>query len=405
MPFFKYRAKQGPEKIIEGTIEAFSETAAVEKISQMGYLPLEIIPTVIKKSKGSRTVFGRMSKKKKNREVIFFCRHLASLLKSGVPIFKALRLMLDQEKTADFQMFLESLSEQIREGKTLSQALEKFPNLLSSVHIGIIRAGEMGGVLEEALLRIASHTKRQEELRSKIVKALAYPVLLAVTGIGTIFYIITFVIPKLTKLFSNMGQALPVSTKIVLALSEWMNHYWALLLIVLAVMVILISNISRNHLTAEFYDDLKLKIPFIGRMMFKIEFSRLSRTLEMCLSNGVSFLESLKISIPTMNNVVLAQALQNCCQKVEKGVSFGQSLKQSALFPSLITQLISIGEETGHLEKVLLEIAETYEEDVENSLSLVTTLLEPLMILTVGAIVGFIVMAMLLPIFQMNVMM
>jgi len=404
MADFLYRAKQGPDRLIEGEIEAMSETAAIEKIHQMGYVPIEVRA----KSASARSRGGNIriwkSKTQRNRDVIFFSRHLASLIKSGVPILTALHLLGRQEKDATMRTLIHSLAENINAGSTLTKAMEKFPVYFSPVYLGILSAGENSGSLPEALVRISQHLKKEDLLRSKLRRAMTYPILLAIAGFLTIFFILTFVIPKLAFLFANFNRTLPLATRVLITLGDWMSHYWAYAGLVFCVSLLAIPAFFRRAAGKPAISVTALRLPFFGKLVFKNEMARFARTLEMSLSDGLPFLQSLTTAIPTLDNLVLRQLMKDCRDRIQKGERFGRSLAQYSAFPSFVTDLISVGEETGHLEEVLIEIADSYEQDLDEATVFMTTLLEPAMILIVGSFVAFIVLAMVLPIIEMNTM-
>ena len=386
--------------MVEGVIEAPSESVAIEKINELGYVPIMVTGT--SKSHEEPRAGITASRGGHHPQVVLFSRHLARLIKSGVPLLKAIQVLAEQSRESAFRNILESIESEIRKGKTLSQAMSAYPETFSTTYVAIVRAGEVSGGLEEALSRMAAHLKKQKDLRSKVLRALAYPVFLGGAGILSIFFIITFIVPRLSKMFLDIGQALPLPTRLIIAMGGWMQRYWLLFLLVAALVIFAVPKFIKKYLGEDFFDEWKLKLPLVGEFVLKTEFARFSRTLELSLTNGLSFLEALGTAIPVVENAVLRKALENCYLKIEKGDSFGRTLGQEARFPRFTANLIAIGEESGNLNGVLAEIAEAYEEDTDEILMYLTTLLEPVMILTVGAIVGFIVIAMLLPIFEMN---
>jgi type II secretory pathway component PulF len=233
-------------------------------------------------------------------------------------------------------------------------------------------------------------------------RAMAYPMFLAVVGFGTIFFMVTFLVPKLKRIYESGSQALPLSTRMLIGVSDWMQNYWAWMFLIILIFVYIFRQIARQYLGQIFFDHLKLKIPFFKRYFVEIEFARFSRTLEMCLSSGLNFLESLRVATVSVDNALLRTVLENCYQRIEKGDTFGHALKQQPAFSSLTVQLVSIGEEAGHLTEVLAELSDSYEKDINEMVSYLTTLLEPMMILIMGAVIGFMVISMLLPVFELS---
>ena len=401
MPNFQYKAKQGPEKLLEGVIEAPNETVAIERISQQGLVPISVTPyQSTPEVKTSHVVLT--STRRRNLEVAAFSRHLASLLRSGVPVFKALHTLADQEKDGGFKRILKAFCEDISKGRTLSQSMERYPGHFSRMYVAILKAGEASGTLQESLVRMATHLKKDEDLRSKVKRALAYPVFLGTAGAATIFFIMAFMIPKLTGLFGDIGEDLPLATRWVMGASQGIQQNWPVLLILLISSFYLIPKIFYRYIGKAFLDGLLLRLPFVGELVMKIEFSRFARTLELSLSNGLGFLQALRTAIPSIDNQVLRTSIEDCYRSVEKGSSFGSALKKKPYFSQLIAGLVAIGEESGRLAEVMSEISDTYDSEVDDLVGYLTTLLEPAMILVIGGIVGFIVMAMLLPVFEMN---
>ncbi len=400
MPEYRYRAKEGPEKMVEGLVEAPTEMAALEKISARGYVPVKI--WIDEKETAKPSIRAATTRRQSNSWVFLFSNHLARLVKAGVPILKAMQLLSTHEKDRGVRASLESIEREIREGKTLARAMENCPGLFPSMYVSVIRAGEAGGNLHQALLRMAVYFKKQDELSSKVRRAMAYPAVLAFAGLGSVLFIITFLVPRLEKVFAGIGRELPLVTRMVLNLGSFMQHYGIYITALLFILFFFLPRLLRERLGRERLDSIKLKIPFFGSLTVKIEFSRFSRTLNLCFSNGLSLLDAMRISIPAVGNSAVRKALEECYQSVEKGGSFGAALKKHALFSDLTSSLISVGEESGRVEETLIEIADVYDQEVDDLLIYATTFLEPIMILLVGGIIGFIVMAVLLPIFEMN---
>ncbi len=399
MTIYKYRAKKGPKEIIEATLEAHSEKEAVEKISQMGYLPVYIEET---KSSAAANIHTNkvFSGRIRSREITIFSRELASLLKSGVPILSAINIILEQAESHNFKSVLQNIYSEVKEGTTFSSALSRYPKIFPSVYIALIRAGEDSGVLPDALLRVAEYRLKQEEALSRFRMAMAYPVLMAVVGIGTIVFMLTFVMPRLMQMFLNMGQALPVPTRILISLSLRLRQWW--FWAITAVVILIIRRQANTGPAKLFLSRLKLYLPVFGKFMLKAELSRFNRTLELLLKSGITILKAIEVAIPVVDNEIIKEQLKISYKELEQGGSFGKSLKNSKLFPTFMTNLIIVGEESGRLTDALSEIASTYERDTEETIKIMTNLLEPVMILIMGLIVGFIVIAMLLPIFEIN---
>jgi type II secretory pathway component PulF len=403
MPVYKYRAKKGPNDIVEGRIEVHTEEEAIEKLSQMGYLPLRI-EEESKSIEASVYRLGKLQGKIKSREITIFSRQLASLLKSGVPILNALNVISEQSENPTLKDILRNIHNAIREGATFSSVLSYYPNVFSLLYIAMVRTGENSGALPEALLRIADYRMKQEEMLSRFRMAMAYPILMAIVGVVTVVFMLTFVMPRLMGIFTSMGQELPLPTQILISISQTLRQWWFWILLVSAIIVLIIKRQMRTEVGKLSLSIFKLHLPLFGKFILKAELSRFTRTLELLIRNGVSILKALDVAIPVVSNEIIRNYLRQSYKELEQGGSFGKSLKDTTLFPPFMSNLIIVGEESGRLEEALAEVAGCYERDTDETIRIISSLLEPLMILGMGLIVGFIVVAMLLPIFQINVM-
>lgn len=400
MPLYSYRAKKGPNDIVEDKIEAHSEKEAIEKINQMGYLPVKIQecagaarPAAVKQISPRRI---------KSRDITVFSRQLASLLKSGVPILAALNIIREQAENPSLKDMLSGIHDTVKEGDTFSASLARYPNVFSSLYISMIKTGEDSGTLPSVLLRITDYRIKQEELLSRLRMALAYPVLMALVGAGTVIFMLTFVMPRLMNIFTGMGQELPLPTRILISASHSLRQWWVWA--IAALFIIAVRQQARLEVAKLPLSKLKLHIPLFGNFILKAEIARFSRTLELLIKSGTPILRAIDISIPVLDNEAIKHQLKKSYKDLEQGGSLGRSLKASKLFPVFMSNLISVGEESGRLDDALGEVADSYERDTDEAIRILSSLLEPMMILVMGLIVGFIVVAMLLPIFQINLM-
>ena len=403
MPLYKYRAKDGPENIIEGQIEAKTEKDAIEKVHQLGLLPVRITKEITESKSGAALV-SMFSGKIKLRDITIFSRQLASFMKSGMPILRALTIISQQSQNLHLRNMLNSIRAKVKDGEKFSSALSNYPRVFSPLYIAMVRAGEGSGALQEVFLRIASHRQKQEEIISRVRMALVYPAVMTTVAAGTILFMFTFVMPRLMKIFSDIGEDLPAVTKILISISKWLCLGWPWIISGIAVIFLIIRQKARTKTGKAALSRFKLKLPLFGNLICRAELARFSRTLELLLKNGIPILKAIKITIPVLNNEALRQEVIRSCKELEQGASFGKGLKKSKLFPVFMSNLLIMGEESGRLEDALSEIAASYERDTEEAVKAMTTLLEPLVILVMGVVVGFIVIAMLLPVFQINFM-
>jgi general secretion pathway protein F len=286
------------------------------------------------------------------------------------------------------------------DARTLEASLH--PRVFSSLYIAMVRTGENTGALPEVLFRIAEYRVKQEEMFSRFRMALAYPALMAIVGFATVIFMLAFVMPRLTRIFVDMGQDLPLATRVLISISRNLQQWWFLIAIVIAAVIFSVKKQARTPSGELFFSALKLKMPVLGGFILKAELARFSRTLELLVKSGIPILKAIDIAIPVLQNVVIKEQLSRSYKELEQGGSFGKSLKNSKILPLFMSNLLIVGEESGKLDEVLREIAGSYERDTEDALKIMAALLEPLMILVMGLIVGFIVVAMLLPIFEIS---
>jgi len=329
-------------------------------------------------------------------------RQLSDLLDSGVPLLTALEVVENQTENRWMQGVSSDIRLQVKNGASLSEAMRTYPDVFSSVYTSLIRAGEVGGFIGQTLSRLSEFAEGEHELRSKVLSAMAYPLLIVIVGAGTVLFLMSFVVPKLAGMFADMGQNLPLITRILAQVSAICTSYgWVGLL--LAVGSVAAFRMGKGWERGRFYfDRMLVRLPVWGTVVKKVAIARLARTLGMLLSGNVPILEALRVVSGTLNHPVLQDQLRCATQSVQEGKGLAESLKGAPDFPPFICNMIAIGEEGNSLEKSLHKVAATYERDSDRAIKLMTSLLEPLMILGVGSIIGIIVVAMLLPIFQIH---
>jgi len=409
MTQFHYRAKKGPAEIVEGVLEAASLDVAIEKISAMGYLPVEVQEAGAASKAGGQgagapAAPGAASVRVRPRDITVFSRQLGTLIKSGVPILRALHIIAEQSESAGLRSLLAQVSRDVKEGKSFSASLTAWPRVFSSFYIAMVRSGEDSGTLQEVLFRIARYRQKQEEMLSRLRAALAYPVLMAVVGVGTVVFMFTYVLPKLITVFNNIGQELPWATRVVLGISDFLRTNGLYLLVGVVAFVFLAMRTGATRRGRVFLSALTLHVPVVRTFLLYNDLARFCRTLEILIRSGIPILRALSVSVPVVGNEVLKKELGRSAADLEQGTGFGASLAGAKHLPPFLVSLVSVGEESGKLDEALREVAETYEQECDESTRILASLLEPAMILAMGLVIGFIVVAMLLPIFQMNVM-
>ncbi|KPK41770.1 MAG: hypothetical protein AMJ78_04575 [Omnitrophica WOR_2 bacterium SM23_29] len=403
MPRFFYKAKKGPAEIVEGHIEAETEYTAISKLSQLGYYPIKVEKEDLQlQDKGFRPSFfiGRV----RVRDMAIFTHQLSDLLGSGLTLLNALGVLYEQTENRYLKSVIQNVMSEVRDGAPLSIALSRYPNVFSRLFTSMVHSGEVGGVLEEVLRRLSSFYEKEEEVKAKIQTAMAYPILVSIVGMLTIFVLLSFVVPKLTTIFVEFGQILPLPTRILIKISDFFAEFWWLVLSFVVLFLFLLTRINKTKEGKLRFDRFILSIPALGEFIKKVEIGRLTKSLSTLLGNGVPILQSIEVVADTVTNEVLKRELERIGREVRDGSSFSKAIKTSQHFPIFVMNMIAVGEEGGSLEDALRKVGDSYEHDADRLVKIMTSIIEPLMILSMGAIVAFIVIAMLLPIFQINLM-
>jgi type II secretory pathway component PulF len=408
MAKFFYRAKKGVSDIVEDAVEAANINDAVLKITQQGYSPIDLEPFEEKKRKVSRLIKplfvfapSRVSKK----HVVIFTRQLYDLVDAGIPLLRALRLLAKQNDHASMKKILEDVANFIQDGGSLSEGLACYPAVFSSLYVNLTRSGESSGQLSGVLGRLGDFLEKDQEVSSKATASLIYPSLILCVGVLTVFVLLSFVIPRLTEMFDELSQQLPWPTVFLMAVSNFFARFWWAILLLLGAGGFYVVRMMKNVQARIKMDRLKLKIPLVGEFILKLETVRFAQTLATLLEGGVSIVEAIKGVSAVVSNQALRQEIEKVSQEVSAGASLAESLKNVSFFSPTVINMVLVGEESGHMEKALQKIATSYERQTDQVIKTMTSLLEPVLIVFMGAIIGFIVIAMLLPIFQMNLMM
>ncbi|MEE8074176.1 MAG: type II secretion system F family protein, partial [Candidatus Binatia bacterium] len=334
----------------------------------------------------------------------FFTRQLSDLLEAGLTLMRALTVLRDQTESPRLREILDDVASHVRDGKSFSDALAVYPKVFPPIYVSMVRSGEVGGILGGVLSRLADFSEKEEDLQGKVRAALAYPVLILLVGMGTIAVLLIFVVPKLVVLFEDVGQVLPLPTQILIGVSRGLATYWWLILIIGALGGFLVKRGQLSQGTRLAIDRIKLRLPVWGALIKKVEIARFARSLSTLLSHGVPILQAMQAVVQATGNELLKRELQKIGDLLRGGTTLSQGMRQGRIFPSLVTNMVSVGEEAGSLDRSLIKIADTYERDSDRAMKMMTALVEPVMILVMGSIVGFIVVSMLLPIFQIDLL-
>ncbi|MFH1062365.1 MAG: type II secretion system F family protein [Candidatus Omnitrophota bacterium] len=397
MPIYNYKAKISPDTFRNGTIEAESEKAAANKLRLLNYYPVSI-----KLKSEERLKYFKFKKRIKVKDIYIFLRQLSNLNLAGLSLVKSLKNIGEQCSNPALQTVIVDMRENIQKGNSFSQALTMHAHVFSSLEINMIKSAESTGTLAEVLSEIADLKEKDMEFSSRIRSALAYPILLISVGILTLFLLTTFVLPKFITLFQDLGQSLPVLTQILIYFSLFLNHYWIGIVASCAAAVIFSIKYFKTDKGRLWFDQFRLKIPFLRNIIIKIQTERFARTLASLIKNGVPIINSLKIVSEVATNKVFSQEIAQIHAMVSKGQNISQAIKASAVFEKNVVDLISVGEESGMLEDMLLRISQMNENESKQLIEAFLFMLEPALILSLGAIIGMIVLAILLPVFEMN---
>ncbi len=405
MPLYSYKATDASGKLVKGILEATEEKEAVARLQGMNYIPIRVQAAGrdlgrfnLEFARRAADIFQRVSAK----DVMRFTQDLCALLEAGLPVDKALSVMINAAEKNRFKGVVSGLLKTVEGGGSLSEALSRYPKIFSTLYVNMVRAGETGGVLPTALDRLGLFLENSQDLRDYITSAMVYPLFLGFVGGVSIIIMLTFVIPKFSIIFSDMGQAMPFSTTVLLSLSNALRAYWWLILGAAGLIFFLAKRYVQTPGGRLKADRLKLKSPVIGKLIKSVEAARFSRTLGTLIRSGVPILQALRLVREIITNRLIANALERVYDRVKEGERLSKPLLQEDIFPPLAVQMILVGEETGKLDQMLLRVAENYDKLVRNMVKRFVSLLEPAMILAMGLMVGFIVISMLLAVFSMN---
>ncbi len=405
MPVYEYKALDARGKRIAGLIEADSPRQARMMLRSEGYYPVEIRSGAAEVQRAGtlrRLPFRRIWTRIRPQERAAFTRQLATLLGAGIPLVGALDAIIEQTSHRGFRRVLVDIREEVLGGHPLAEALSRHENLFSDLYVNMVHAGESSGALEAVLHRLADLLERNARLRNRIQSSLFYPITMLIIGVGVLVFLITYVVPIVTRLFEEAKQELPLPTVLLIGSSQLLIQWWWIILLGLVLGALILQRILSTPTGRLFWDRLKLRLPLMGSVYGRLIIARFSRTLGTLLQGGVPLTTALSIVQHVINNAFLGQHVERAIQEVNEGEDLTVPLAKSGAFPPMVIQMIAAGERSGELEEMLLKVAETYEDEVDNALTALTSLLEPLLILAMGCVVGFIVISILLPILEMS---
>lgn len=407
MPIFEYKAKKGPTEVLSGSIDALSKDDAVSKIIARGLVPLEvesydqakdqIRPEQLKKANFS--LFNKIRVK----DVLEFTRELSDLINASVPMLQALKIIDRQIKNIKFKLVVQDVIDKVRDGASLSDAMKKHSSAFGNFYINIIAVGQLSGQLGQCLASLADHMEKEDQIKSKIKAAMAYPLLVLFVGFVTIFVLFCFVVPQLSVLFEDMNQQLPFFTTVVLFLSKFMSRFWWLISAFLAIVFVGFKGWLNTNAGRLSFDNFKLKIPYLGDFLRFSEISRFTRSLGLMLASGVNISRALAAVSDSVDNSNLKLSLNRVMDEVNNGKSISESLRQIDFFTEFTISMITVGEQTGSLASSLFKVSDRLDKNTEEMSKAFISVLGPAILILIVSVIGVVLISILLPIMQMNV--
>ena len=406
MPVFAFEAIKDDGQKVKSEVTAGSKDEAIRKIQDQGLRPTRI--KAQKEESKSRSVPGveKAPAKKKgglfmggvsSKDIVTFTTQLSTLQDAGLPIVRSLKILEEQQKPGRFKDQLEEVSSEVEQGSTLSEAMAKYPKSFDKLYISMVKAGEAGGVLDVILRRLAGFMEKSQKLRKQVKGALIYPAAVITVAILILVVIMLFVVPAFEKMFADIGQALPAPTQLLLNTSQAIQTYWYLIPLIPIFLMFIMKMIARTEAGERWLDAFKLRMPVFGNIIKKSSVARFCRTLGTLIASGVPILEALRIVKDAVGNVIISNAIEDVHGSIREGDTIADPLRASGIFDELLVNMIDVGEETGELDKMLMKIADNYEADVDVAVEGMSSLLEPLLIVGMGLVVGFIVISLFLP--------
>ena len=397
MTVYKYKAIDEKGKSLKGIVDAESPRAATDKLKREGIYLSSLEELKRGKARGYLPFRGVSLS-----ELSVTTRQFSTLISAGLPLEASLNALTEQSEDQRLSQVLAQVRDRINEGSSLTNSLKEHSKIFSDLYINVVRAGEASGSLDIVLNRLADFLEKQAALRSRVRSALIYPIFMFFIGSGVLIFMMTYVIPRIAKIFEESKRALPIITLVMISVSSFISQYFIVLLIIFVGVAFMINRFRRTQRGKEFFDRFLLRVPIFGKVAKLVAISRFTRTLGTLIGSGIPLLEALEIGEAVVGNSVYVNALKGVRENVREGTSLATPLKDSGVFPPLVTRMISVGEQTGEMEDMLVKISDIYDQQVETYVSTLTSLLEPVMILVIGVVIGFIVFAILLPIFDLT---
>ena len=402
MPVFEYIAINTASKRVKGVLDADTAQVARAKLREMDLMPVQV-GEATKAAKPAREItLSEFLSRPRTNDIALFTRQLAVLLQAGMPLVDALNAVLEQIDNRALTKIVYQIKETISEGAALSAALAQHRRYFPKLYVNMVKAGESSGAIEIVLFRLADYMEKQMALRRRVSSAMLYPSLMTFVGFGVVFFLLTYIIPTITKIFSQLNRALPAPTVALMNISAFLRAYWWSMAALLLLILLVLNRYLKTEVGGTAWDRLKLVLPVFGKLNRKMVVARFVRTLGTLTQSGVNLMDSLEIVKSIVDNRVIARAIGDAQESVRKGEDLASSLRRGGVFPPVVIHMIALGEHSGKLEDMLIKVADTFDDEVDTTLAGIVSLLEPTMIVIMAVVVGFIVLAMLMPIFDMN---
>lgn len=403
MTKFAYTAMNAQNKSVSGSVEASSRTAAMEAISKQGLRPIGIKEDTDKKPGTINLPF--LKSKVKSKDLVVFTRQLSTMVSAGVPLLRALNTLQQQSESQKLREILAAVNKDVQSGMSLGDAFSKHPESFSDIYINMVRAGEAGGILEEILKRLALQQEKSDSIRKKVKGAMTYPIVLLTITVLAFFGLMLFVVPTIGKIVKDLGgpdAELPAITQVMLGISDFMQNQWYIIIGVFVGGVILFQRYRKTPKGKSRIHHIVLKLPAIGIIIKKLAVARFARTFASLLGAGVSVLEALRVSGGAVGNLAYKEALEAAATEVKNGKQLSAVLTGNQLFPQIVPQMLAVGEETGQTDTILVKVAEFYEEEVDTMIGSISSIIEPVMIVVMGSMVGLIAASVMGPISSLS---
>lgn len=399
MATFTYTAQTKSGETKKGEITANSPEAATSLLKQKGLQPI-----VVKPANTGMNMNIKLPGKSgvKPKDLVIFTRQFSTMINAGVPILRALTTLREQSESDNLKEALDQVVADVQGGTQLSDAMEKHPKIFSEVYINMVRAGEAGGILDQILVRLANQVEKDSQMKAKMKSAMVYPAVVTLVAVGAVGFLLTGVIPKLAGILKENDVELPIYTKAVLGLSDFLLNGWPILLVGLVVGFVAFRRYTRTPSGKYNFHKLLLKVPIFGKVIMKVNIARFARTFSSLAAAGVSVLEALNVTSDSLGNEVIKKGIQDSIVRIRNGGNISDSLSESNVMPQIIIQMTAVGEETGQLDTVLEKVAEFYEQEVDAVIDSLASIIEPIMIVGLGGVVGLIVLSVLGPIFALQ---